>query len=74
MRNTLPSTPSTRRYSTANAAPCRGTGLETIRTEDGPITFACTCDYCTGRERTAERIAATGDPFLGAASADDEAF
>lgn len=59
---------------TGRTAPCHGTGLETIRTEDGPITFACTCGYCTGRAQAKARIAAKGDPFLGAATATDEEF
>lgn len=59
---------------TGRTAPCRGTGLETIRTEDGPITFACNCPYCTGRTQVKARIARTGDAFLGAATADDEEF
>jgi hypothetical protein len=47
-------------------------GIEVIPTEDGPLKLACTCDYCTGRRRTAKRIATSGDPFLGAAVVDED--
>jgi hypothetical protein len=50
------------------------TGVEVIPTEDGPCVTACTCDYCTGRQRTRQRIARSGDVFLGAAADDDEEF
>lgn len=49
-------------------------GLITVHTEDGPEVSACLGPCCTGRRVVRARIATTGDPFLGAATADPEAF
>lgn len=51
---------------------CDGTVI--IPTADGPDVSACTKRGCTckARRAVAERIARTGDPFLGAATAADE--